>query len=227
MDLNRAAFLAASAAAVTAVIPQRGAASAPAETTPEPQQILAQLMDGNRRFVANQFPVSNKIAEKRALVQEGQAPPAAILGCADSRVIPELIFIQGIGQLFVTRVAGNYPDDVVIGSLEYAIEHLGTRLIMVLGHQGCGAVKAVYSAVETKEPLPTHLSYIQELIAPGIENVVHARGSAMEAVEANVHAAAAALRAAPPVIEKAVDSGHVRVVGAVYKLGSGEVRVLA
>ena len=149
-----------------------------------------------------------------------------MLSCADSRVIPELIFIQGIGQLFVTRVAGNYPDDMVTGSLEYAIEHLGTRLIMVLGHQNCGAVKAVYSAIETKTPLPRHLSTIEEYIRPGIESVVKARGSLREAIEANARAAAADLRATPPFLSQAVSSGHLRVVSAVYQLGSGAVRIV-
>ena len=85
--------------------------------------------------------------------------------------------MQGIGQLFVTRVAGNYPDALVTGSIEYAIEHLGTTVIFVLGHEGCGAIKAVYSALKNKEQLPPHLSTIQQLIAPGIASVVD-RGEA-------------------------------------------------
>lgn len=220
---KRGAFLAGSLAAVG--IPHL-ARAATAGTGVDPDQALARIMDGNRRFVANEFPTTNKVAEKRELLQESQAPIAAILSCADSRVIPELIFIQGIGQLFVTRVAGNYPDDLVTGSLEYAVEHLGARLILVLGHQNCGAIKAVYDAIEEKKPLPPHLSAIQSAIAPGIGAVVRGQGSMMAAVEANVRAAAAELRATPPVLSEAVSSKKIRVAGAVYQLGSGQVRLI-
>ncbi len=226
MKFNRTAFLAGSLAAMSAGLPERARSAAPAGPGVEPREALAQLMAGNRRFVANDFPPANWIAEKRALLVESQAPFAAILSCADSRVIPEFIFEQGIGQLFVTRVAGNYPDDLVTGSLEYAIEHLGTRLIVVLGHQNCGAVKAVYSAIETKTPLPKHLSSIEGLIAPGIESVVHAHGSLDDAIEANVRAAVSALQAAPPVLSKNVSSGHLMIAGAYYQLGTGKVRLL-
>ncbi|MBV9719445.1 MAG: carbonic anhydrase [Candidatus Eremiobacteraeota bacterium] len=226
IEFNRAAFLAGSVAALSVAVPQAAESAAPAGPGIAPDDGLKLLVAGNQRFVANDFPQTNALAEKRELLKESQAPFAALLSCADSRVIPEFIFIQGIGQLFVTRVAGNYPDNLVIGSLEYAIENLGTRLIVVLGHENCGAVKAVYSAIESKTPLPTHLNAIEELIAPGIESVVHARGSMREAVEANVRAAAARLRATPPFLATAVESGHVRVVGAVYMLGSGAVHFM-
>ena len=160
------------------------------------------------------------------MLKQGQAPFAAILSCADSRVVPNLVFVQGLGDLFVTRVAGNYPDDLVAGSLEYAVEHLGTRLVMVLGHEGCGAVSAVYSAIQTKTTLPPHLSTIQRFLAPGISDVVRAHGSQMAAVEANVRAAVTALKTLPPELSKDVSSGRVLVVGGVYELGSGQVRLL-
>ncbi|HYL28201.1 MAG TPA: carbonic anhydrase, partial [Candidatus Nitrosotalea sp.] len=145
---------------------------------------------------------------------------------AYSRVVPEAIFLQTIGQLFVTRVAGNYPDDLVIGSLEYAVEHLGTRLVMVLGHQNCGAVKAVYDAIEEKKPLPPHLATIEKGIGPGIAGIVRKDGSMMDAVEANVRAAAATLRASGPVLSEAANAKRIRIVGGVYRLGSGEVQLL-
>jgi carbonic anhydrase len=226
MKLNRAAFLVGSLAAMSAALPERARGAAPHGPGVDPHEGLARLMAGNKRFVANDFPPLNQLVQKRARLTESQAPFAAILGCSDSRVIPELVFTQGIGELFVCRVAGNYPDDVVIGSIEYAVEHLGTRLIMVLGHQGCGAVKAVYSAIETNTPLPTHLSSIERLMAPGIEGVVHAHGSAMAAVEANVRAAMAKLRTTPPVLSKGVGSGHLLVAGGVYELASGKVTLI-
>lgn len=226
MECNRAAFLTGSLALATGALarPADSATAPPASATPE--MLLGQLMAGNKRFVDNDFPTANRIADKRAMVVEGQAPFASILSCADSRVIPELVFVQGIGQLFVTRVAGNFPDDLVTGSIEYAVEHLGTTVILVLGHESCGAVKAVYAALQKKEQLPEHLSAIQRLIAPGIAHVVAARGSMEEAIEANVRAAAAALRSSPPIISKETSAGRIRVAGGVYHLRSGAVKLL-
>jgi carbonic anhydrase len=231
MELNRAAFLAGSAAAIGAALPTAALAAAPAAvaspgSAASPERLLGQLMAGNKRFVDNDFPSPNKLAEKRELLKDTQAPFAAVLSCSDSRVVPNMVFVQGVGELFVARVAGNYPDDLVIASIEYAIEHLGTRLIMVLGHQNCGAIKAVYSAIETNVPLPTHLSTIERLIAPGIADVVRARGTQREAVEANVRTAVATLKTTRPFLSKGVESGHVLVAGGVYQLGSGEVRLL-
>jgi carbonic anhydrase len=226
MQVNRAAFLTGSLAALSVSRAKPSRAAQPPQAEAPPERLLGRLMAGNRRFIDNDFPTVSKVAEKRELLTESQAPFAAILGCSDSRVIPNLVFVQGIGDLFVARVAGNYPDDVVIGSLEYAVEHLGTRLLMVLGHQGCGAVKAVYSAIETKTPLLAHLSSIEWLIAPGITDVVQRRGTPTEAIEANVRAGVRRLRTSPPVIAGGVKSGRLLVVGGVYHLGTGEVKLI-
>lgn len=230
-ELNRAAFLAGSVAAMSAGLAERaiaaptaGAASAASQTSAE--RLLGQLMAGNKRFVDNDFPDQTRVAVKREMLVDSQAPYAAILGCADSRVIPNLIFVQGMGDLFVARVAGNYPDDLVTASLEYAVEHLGTRLIMVLGHQNCGAVKAVYSAVKSGQELPPHLSTIQNLIAPGIRSIVKARGSIMEATEANVRAAVKDLRTDSPTLADAEKSGHILITGGVYLLDNGSVKLV-
>ena len=227
MEINRTTFLAGSLAVLSAALTENVfSAEAPGSQqtgTASPERLLGRLMAGNQRFVESDFPTTNHIVEKRELLLDTQAPFAAILGCADSRVIPNLVFVQGLGDLFVTRVAGNFPDDLVTGSIEYAVEHLGTRLIMVLGHQNCGAIKAVYSAIESKQPLPPHLSAIQRLIAPGITSVVRAHGSMDAAVKANVRAAEEALQATSPVISEAVKSGRVLVTGGVYQLGSGKV----
>jgi carbonic anhydrase len=223
MEVNRSLFLAGSAAAAAGLwLPARGVAA----TSVSPDAALALLMAGNKRFVENQFPKETEIDEKREALVEGQAPFAAILSCSDSRVVPNAIFERGLGDLFVARVAGNYPDDLVTGSLEYTVEHLGTRLIMVLGHQGCGAVKAVYEAIETKTQLPPHLATFQRLMSPGMANVVQAHGSQDAAVEANARAAVKALENSPPVISRGVASGEVRVVAALYHLRSGAVTIL-
>jgi carbonic anhydrase len=226
MLFNRAAFLAGGAATISAALPERSRAAPPVPAGVTPERLLGRLMAGNKRFIDDDFPNVNRLAEKRELLQASQAPFAAILGCSDSRVIPNLVFVQGIGDLFVARVAGNVPDDLVIASLEYSVEHLGTRLIMVLGHEGCGAVKAVYSAIETNTSLPTHLAEIQRLMAPGIAAVVQARGTQDAAVEANVRAAVARLRTSPPVMSSGAASGHLLIVGGIYRLGTGEVRLV-
>jgi carbonic anhydrase len=229
LEFNRTGFLMGSLAALSAALPEvaRSAAPAAAPSPAEPaERLLGRLMAGNRRFVTNDFPASSRAQEKRELLIDTQTPYAAILGCADSRVIPNLIFVQGLGDLFVVRVAGNYPDDLVTASLEYAIEHLGTRLIVVLGHQNCGAVKAVYDAIQTGKPLPPHLSTIQQLLTPGLLPLVKALGSLDAAIGANAVAAAKALTATSPTLDSAVKSGHVKISAAVYKLGSGEVKLL-
>jgi carbonic anhydrase len=229
LRFNRAAFLAGGAAALSAALPERLLAAAPAESSgpqPSAERLLGRLMAGNKRFVDNDFPPVSKVAEKREMLIDTQTPFCGILTCADSRIIPNLIFVQGLGDLFTCRVAGNYPDDLVTGSLEYAIDHLGTRLIMVLGHQNCGAVKAVYSAVESKKPLPPHLSAIEQVIAPGISDVVQSRGSIEQAIEANVRAAVRTLKNTSPSLSSGVASGRVMVVGGVYKLGTGAVSLV-
>lgn len=224
--LKRGDFLAGTAAALSVAAPLVGRSSAPAGSGTSPQQLLQRLMAGNSRFVNNEAPTVSNVAEKREMLISNQAPFAAILGCADSRVIPNLVFAQGLGDLFVARVAGNYPDDDAIASFEYAIEHLGTTVVMVLGHQSCGAITAVYEALKTNQPLPLHLSSLEHLIAPGIAEVVRRRGTLDDAVEANVRAGVARLKASPPVIAERVKSGHVVVVGGFYHLGNGQVSLI-
>lgn len=228
-DMNRSAFLAGTAAVIGAAMPRptESAAHASAGANSEPpERLLGRLMAGNRRFLENDFPAFNGLSQKREALASGQAPFAVILSCCDSRVVPNLIFVQGMGDLFVSRVAGNYPDDMIAGSIEYAVEHLGTRLIMVLGHEGCGAVQAVYAAIQTNKPLPPHLSTLERFISPGIAEVVRSRGSMNDAIRANVRAAVAALKTTPPVLSKGVDSGHLLVTGGYYYLASGEVKLL-
>lgn len=225
-DLNRAAFLAGSLAAFAGALPAQARAAASPSAGVAPDEALARLVAGNDRFVRSDFPPLDAVAEKREMLKDGQSPFAVVLTCSDSRVTPEFVFVQGLGQLFVTRVAGNFPDDLVTGSIEYSIEHLGSRLVMVLGHDNCGAVKAVYGAIEDNKPLPVHLSALERLMRPGIQSVVASGGSVAEAVEANVRAAAAALRHSHPVISEDVDEGQVKIVGAIYQLGTGKVRVI-
>jgi carbonic anhydrase len=128
-------------------------------------QALQELMNGNKRYVAAELAHPNQTAARRAEVAKGQDPFAIIVGCSDSRVPPEIIFDQGLGDLFVTRVAGNIVDDVVLGSIEYAAEHLGVPLIVVLGHKRCGAVEAAAKGGDA----PVHIRSLVEAIKPAIK----------------------------------------------------------
>lgn len=226
MQFNRAAFLAGSLATLGAALPLAARSNEPAAPSVAPDDALARLIAGNKRFVNGEVPALSDVVHRREMLEDGQAPFAAILSCADSRVIPEYVFVQGLGELFVVRVAGNFPDDMVIGSLEYALDHLGTRLVMVLGHENCGAVKAVYDALQSGHPVPPHLRTIENAMAPGIVSVVHSHGSMKDAVTANVRVAVAKLAAAPPTFSEATRSGRVRVVGAYYALENGQVTLV-
>jgi carbonic anhydrase len=185
------------------------------------------LIDGNARFVAGRLEHPNLSAERRSETRQGQKPFAIILGCSDSRVPADLVFDTGLGDLFVVRVAGNVTDDVVIGSIEYAVEHLGSRLILVLGHEKCGAVAAAMAAAETDEHLPGHIDSLVEAIDPALREMpASTRDRLDDAVRANVRYVTDQLRHAHPILSHAVKSGELQIVGAYYDLESGRVEVI-
>jgi carbonic anhydrase len=158
------------------------------------------------------------------VVARGQSPFAIVLDCADSRVGPELLFDQGLGDLFVARVAGNVIDDHILGSFEYAVEHLHSPLIVVLGHQRCGAVAAARDTIAAKGQAPGHIQSLVDAIRPAVEAT---QGQDAEATcKANVREMVAQLRASQPILKPEVDSGHVAVVGAYYDLDTGVVTFL-
>jgi carbonic anhydrase len=164
----------------------------------------------------------------RAARAVAQYPVAAILGCADSRVAPELIFDQDPGQLFVCRVAGNYMNVDILASLEYGVTVLGAPLVMVLGHSNCGAVKAVIQYEKDRKALPGHLQMLLDAVSPGVTEAIRQGPTDLldHAIEANVRYNAERLRRANPVIAKAVEEKRVEVVGAVYQLATGQVKLL-
>lgn len=175
-------------------------------------EVLQRLKDGNARFVAG-----NSTRRDWLDLSEGQQPFATILGCSDSRVPPEIVFDQGLGDLFIVRVAGNVVGPEILGSLGYALMHLRTALFVVLGHERCGAVQAALQ--RTKEH--RRITELVDLIVPAL-----ARGMSWdEAVEANVRYAVRQL-AATPAGRAAVEEGRIQIVGAMYELGSGRVRFL-
>jgi carbonic anhydrase len=194
-----------------------------------PQEALERLREGNQRFVQRRSRHSQISEEVFAGLRDSQRPFAVILGCSDSRVPPELVFDQGFGDLFVIRLAGNLIAPGVAGSIQYAYQHLGTSLLVVLGHEGCGAVKAALAAMFHRAKHPERIQQLVELIQPGLEEI-DPRLSAAEqlkaGVEANVRWSMQQVIRAREAREAFGRKGSVLIVGAVYELSSGQVRWL-
>jgi len=191
-------------------------------------QGLQRLIEGNKRFVSGKARFPTVCKETLAALARGQQPYATILGCADSRVPPELIFDANFGELFILRVAGNVISSEIMGSIQYAGSHLQTPLFVVLGHEGCGAVKA---AISHKFKGTRHLSRIQIIvksILPGLAELDSDRSGKDQlerAVEANVRWSMKQLLETPEG-KKAAREGRKRLVGAVFEINSGRVRFL-
>jgi carbonic anhydrase len=195
-------------------------------TTPTPQQALTRLIDGNRRFRTGEG-TSQARPWSPQLATEGQSPFAIILACSDSRIPVEIVFDQGFGDLFVVRVAGNIVAPSLVGSIEFAAAQFGSRLVVVMGHTGCGAITATVQAIETGLGHGSrNIRSITDRIAPHIEELVRAGPSEQllhEATRANVRASADHLRHGSALIEELVGAGRVQVVGAEYDLKTGAV----
>jgi len=200
-----------------------------AESQPK-RSALDELLAGNQRFVAGQSRHPHQDAARRAETAQGQHPFAVIVGCADSRVPPELVFDCGLGDLFVVRVAGDVCEEAALGSIEYAVEHLGARTIVVLGHERCGAVGATLEGGE----LPGHMRAFASAIAPNIrasgetgDKRDDKLGDKLDrAVRANARAIAHQLATCAPILAEFVHKGELKVVAARYDLDTGMVEVL-
>jgi carbonic anhydrase len=199
----------------------------PARAVDTPDAALARLLEGNGRYVAGKLN-ERDFSSGRAARALGQAPFAAILGCADSRVAPELAFDQGPGELFVVRVAGNFVTPDGLGSLEFGAAVLGTKLIMVLGHTSCGAVDGTVAALQKGNDLPGHIGDLVRAMKPGIEPVLKQPGADLNqrAVVANVRYNVQRLQEAKPILADMVAAGKLRVVGAVYDLPTGKIALV-
>jgi carbonic anhydrase len=194
--------------------------SALAQSLLTPEEALHELVEGNKRFVAVELTsFEQDLAILRHHTSEKQQPFAAVLACADSRVPVELIFDQTIGHIFVTRVAGNFITSEIIATLEYGVAVLGTKVILVMGHEHCGAVEAT---IEHKT-VPGQISALYPHIQPAVDKA----GTAPDAVaKANAQIQAALLRQSSTVISARVDTGKLLVLPAFYNIGSGEVSLL-
>jgi carbonic anhydrase len=181
---------------------------------------LAELSAGNAHHVAHRYQHPHETMNRQQELVSGQHPHAEILSCSDSRVPPEVIFDQGLGDLFIVRVAGNVASDTELGSLEYGAEHLHVPVLVVLGHQHCGAVTAAVEGGGAEG----HIAVLINLLRPAVEKTRGLPGDPVEnAVKANVEMVAKQLRTSTPVLAELVAQGKLRVVGALYSLDTGKV----
>lgn len=188
-----------------------------------PDEALKLLLDGNVRFASGQAVHPHQTLLRRTEVAEGQKPFAVIVGCSDSRTSPEVVFDEGLGDLFVTRIAGSIVDDAALGSIEYAVEHLGASVVMVLGHESCGAVTAAMKGGE----LPGKIGAFVDPILPAVEAVKKAGKPTLDAAIAeNVRRTAAAIAVRSTLLDEKIKTGKLKVVAACYSLHTGVVTLV-
>jgi len=185
------------------------------------QDVLQRLKDGNDRFVADKLEGKMRDQSARNGLTSGQQPYAIVLGCADSRVVPEHAFDTGLGEIFTVRVAGNVANTSSMASIEYAVAHLGSKIIVVLGHQSCGAVTAAVSGGDNGYNLNHLLSHITPAISASAEGA-----DVNDVVKKNAELTAAELANRSEIIKNAVEKGDVQIVPAYYNLDSGKVDFL-
>jgi carbonic anhydrase len=191
---------------------------------PSPDTALNTLLEGNQRFVVGNMLHPHLTAAHRAEIAKGQHPIATVLSCSDSRVPPELVFDQGLGDLFVTRTAGQVISDEVLGSIEYGAEHLDIPLIVVLGHERCGAVTAVVNG----DPAPGHIKSLVHRIKPAVEKAKRSHPSDLveASVRENIKLTVKQIETSRPILAKMIRDHKVKVVGARYDLDTGEIELL-
>ena len=196
----------------------------PDQPSVAPAEAISKLKEGNGRYTSGNVQHPGQTTERRTELAKTQHPFAAIVSCSDSRVPPEIVFDQGLGDLFVVRVAGNVINDEGLGSIEYTVDHLGTRLILVLGHQRCGAVDAAKQTIAAKGKAPGHIQSLVTAIKPAVEAT--AKDDLETTIKANVKNVVQALRSSTPILKAEVDSGKIQVVGGYYSLDTGAVTFL-
>ena len=186
-------------------------------------EALKRLTEGNKRYVVGKFIRPHQTSVRRAELIDGQHPFAIVLGCSDSRIPVEIVFDQGVGDLFVIRNAGNIVDDVALGSIEYAAAHLHVSLALVMGHGGCGAVTAAASGGD----LEGHLPAIAAAIRPAVDKAKTQQGDLVNnAARANAVRGAELLKASKPVLSELVRSGKLMIAPAFYDIKSGKVEFI-
>jgi carbonic anhydrase len=190
----------------------------------KPEEVLNRLMEGNKRYMAGELEAKDVKGRRESSLQ-GQKPFATVVACSDSRVEPVYIFDTNIEELFGIQTAGNVIDPVTIGSIEYAVAHLNTPVVMILGHEKCGAVTAAYDGHREG-----NITSIMEKIEPAIKDVERSEDKAADVVKcaaANVKAVMAELVERSEIVRTAVEKGETKLVGAMYHLEDGHVEVIA
>ncbi len=187
-------------------------------------QAMKNLLEGNDRFVSGNFVhPDHSIAERRAEVVSAQHPFAVAVTCSDSRVPPEIVFDQGLGDIFVVRTAGEVMDNVTLGTIEYAVDHLNVPLVLVLGHDGCGAVEAAVLGGEA----PGHIAGLVEAIKPAVETAKGMKGDLLNnSIDVNTQNIVDELKLSQPILYPAVKEGMLKIVGARYRLDSVAVKIM-
>lgn len=184
---------------------------------------LERLIQGNHRYVTSTTVCHEDWTAKRSATLKNQKPFAVIVACSDSRVPPEIVFDQSLGDLFIVRVAGNIVDDFAIGSIEYGVDILGAQLVLVLGHSNCGAVDAALKGMK----FDNHIQEVLNAIQPAIAVTKGQSGDLLEkTIKANVKIVEEKLKNSKPVLAKLLEKGTLRILGAYYDLESGKVEFL-
>lgn len=191
-----------------------------------PEAALDRLLAGNERFAVNMAQDPNHSSARRMMVAGGQHPFATVFSCVDSRVPPELVFDLGLGDLFVIRTAGHVIDNAVLGSLEFGVAELGIPLLMVLGHEKCGAVKATIETIETQMTAPAQIGTLVEAITPAVEAAHSQSGDLLDnAIRANTRLVVEQL-VNTPILSESVANGQLLIVGGRYDLDTGKVEMV-
>ncbi|WP_447741309.1 carbonic anhydrase [Pseudomonas laurentiana] len=228
------AGLGAGALLLAGALPARVAQAAEKSTAPpkpqnaiSPDEALKRLMAGNARYVSGDSTTHDFKAEREALVS-GQNPFVAVLSCADSRIAPEYAFDTARGDLFAIRVAGNFVTGEGLASIEYGVAVLGAPLILVLGHESCGAIEAGIKAVKDNAKFPGHIPKLTDALKGPVEKVIKQPGNLMDnAIAQNVKDSVEVLKTATPLLTDAISKGKLKVVGGVYRLATGKVELIA
>ena len=194
----------------------------------DPDEVWKELMAGNRRYVTAKPARPHQTGPRRVELAKGQHPPVIVLSCSDSRVPPEIVFDQGLGDMFVVRVAGNVVDDDVLGSIEYAVEHLGSSLVVVMGHQSCGAVRAVVdngAAEGHIVPLVKHIAPVVAEAKKKADGCADPKSLLDASISANVRQSVRLLKD-DETLSKFLAEHKIKIMGARYQLDSGKVQVV-
>jgi len=189
-----------------------------------PAEAISKLKEGNGRYTSGTLQHPGQTAERRAELANTQHPFATIVDCSDSRVPPEIVFDQGLGDLFIFRLGGYVIDDDCLRMIGDAVDILGGRLIVVMGHQRCGAVQAAKETIAAKGKAPGHIESLVTAIKPAVEAT--AKDDLDTTVKANVKNVVQALRSSTPILKAKVDSGEIQVIGGYYSLDTGAVTFL-